>query len=88
MTSEQLSATPPAAWPPGGSIVIVGHDVTNLDGGTGGPQDPAVLYTPRQLTDILAEAGLRTTKAATVERRTPDGVALDTVINATSRHPT
>ena len=72
----------------GGTIVIVGHDVTNLDGGTGGPQDPDVLYTPEQLTDIVAEAGLHTTKAGTVERRTANGVALDTLITATSGRPT
>ena len=87
VTSERLSATPPAGLAAGGTIVIVGHDVTNLDGGTGGPQDPDVLYTPQRLTDIVAEAGLHTTKAGTVERRTANGVALDTLITATSRHP-
>ena len=72
----------------GGTIVIVGHDVTNLDGGTGGPQDPDVLYTPQRLTDIVAEAGLYATKAATIERRTANGVAIDTLITATSHRPT
>jgi len=67
----------------GGTIVIVGHDLANLDGGTGGPQDPAVLYTPQLLNDIVLHAGLQATKASTVERRTSNGVALDTLLTAT-----
>ena len=35
-----------AALAPGGVLLMVGHDVTNLTEGTGGPPDPAVLYTP------------------------------------------
>jgi hypothetical protein len=35
----------------------------------------------------VAEARLHTIKAGTVERRTANGVALDTLITATSRHP-
>jgi SAM-dependent methyltransferase len=35
-----------------GTLLVVGHDVTNLTEGTGGPQDPAILYTP----DAVAEA--------------------------------
>jgi SAM-dependent methyltransferase len=39
----------------GGRFVMVGHDRTNLEHGTGGPQDPAVLYVPSQVTGILRE---------------------------------
>ena len=35
-----------AALAPGGTAFVVGHDLTNLTEGTGGPQDPDVLYTP------------------------------------------
>ncbi|RQX55381.1 class I SAM-dependent methyltransferase, partial [Micromonospora chalcea] len=35
-----------SALRPGGTLVVVGHDLANLTGGTGGPQDPAVLLTP------------------------------------------
>ena len=35
-----------AALTPGGTVFIVGHDLTNLTEGVGGPQDPDVLYTP------------------------------------------
>lgn len=36
----------------GGHFFLVAHDSTNLDEGTGGPQDPAVLYTAE---DVLAD---------------------------------
>lgn len=41
-----------AALAPGGVLLVVGHALANLTGGTGGPQDPAVLYDPD---DVLAE---------------------------------
>jgi len=34
-----------AALAAGGVLLVVGHDVTNLTEGVGGPPDPAVLYT-------------------------------------------
>jgi SAM-dependent methyltransferase len=37
---------------PGGTLVWVAHDSTNLTEGTGGPQDPAVLMTAQ---DVLAD---------------------------------
>lgn len=41
---------------PGGTLLLVAHDSTNLTEGTGGPQDPAVLMTAD---DVLADlAGL------------------------------
>jgi ubiquinone/menaquinone biosynthesis C-methylase UbiE len=36
----------------GGTLLVVGHDSTNLTEGTGGPQDPSVLYTAE---DVLAD---------------------------------
>jgi len=41
------------ALAPGGTLFVVAHDSTNLTDGTGGPQDPAVLYTAEDvLTDL------------------------------------
>jgi 2-polyprenyl-3-methyl-5-hydroxy-6-metoxy-1,4-benzoquinol methylase len=37
---------------PGGTFFVVAHDSTNLSEGTGGPQDPGVLYTAE---DVLAD---------------------------------
>ena len=40
------------ALAPGGRLLVVAHDRTNLTEGTGGPQDPAVLYSAQ---DVLAD---------------------------------
>jgi SAM-dependent methyltransferase len=42
-----------AALAPGGTLLVVGHDRSNLDGGYGGPQDPDVLTTPDELRAAL-----------------------------------
>jgi SAM-dependent methyltransferase len=41
-----------AALEPGGTFFLVAHDSTNLEEGTGGPQDASVLYTAD---DVLAD---------------------------------
>ncbi|MGD8863312.1 MAG: methyltransferase domain-containing protein [Myxococcales bacterium] len=69
---------------PGGTLLVVAHDLDNLRNGHGGPQDPDVLYTPDQ---VVAElAGLEIGRAETVERRvqTPEGeqIALDALVRA------
>lgn len=38
---------------PGGRLLVVGHDRTNLTEGVGGPQDPGVLFTSSELADEL-----------------------------------
>ena len=38
---------------PGGTLLVVGHDRSNIEQGSGGPQDPAVLYTPADITAAL-----------------------------------
>ena len=45
------------ALAPGGTLLVVGHDLSNLSDGHGGPQDAAVLYTPDDVVDDLAGAG-------------------------------
>ena len=43
---------------PGGTLLIVGHDVANLTEGVGGPRDPDVLYTPDEVRKDLDSAGV------------------------------
>jgi SAM-dependent methyltransferase len=73
-----------AALAPGGTLLVVGHDRANLTVGIGGPQDPAVLYTPEEIAAELD--GLRVDRAETARRPVPaDGhtaEALDTVVVA------
>jgi SAM-dependent methyltransferase len=58
------------ALAPGGTLLVVAHDSTNLLEGTGGPSDPAVLYRPADVLADLEAAGIDVTveRAETVER--------------------
>jgi SAM-dependent methyltransferase len=70
---------------PGGKLVLVSHDLSNLESGYGGPQHPAVLTTPDQVVAALGDR-LTVELAEVAERhvQTDDGerVALDTVVVA------
>lgn len=73
---------------PGGTLLLVGHDVSNLEHGIGGPQDPDVLTSSGQVTAIWDEMTNR--EVAEVRRRPvtrEDAVvsALDTVVRAVRR---
>ncbi|MCZ7529260.1 MAG: class I SAM-dependent methyltransferase [Acidimicrobiia bacterium] len=74
-----------AAVAPGGSILVIGHDVENLTSGARGPKDPAVLLTPDAVAGELP--GLRVERAERVRRSVPtdDGevTAIDTLVRAT-----
>ncbi len=63
------------ATAPGGTLLVVGHDTANLTEGVGGPQDPAVLFTPEDVLADLAGEGLETVRAEKLHRpgRGPDG---------------
>jgi SAM-dependent methyltransferase len=72
------------ALAPGGTIVVLGHDSTNLTDGYGGPKDPAVLFTPE---DVVGElGGLAVERAEKVRRTVPldggEAVAVDALVRA------
>jgi 2-polyprenyl-3-methyl-5-hydroxy-6-metoxy-1,4-benzoquinol methylase len=70
-----------AAVAPGGTLLIVGHDRTNLVDGVGGPQDPTVLFTPGEIAADLA--GFRVDRAEVVRRRVLDGDGpIDAIVRA------
>ena len=48
---------------PGGTLLLIGHDRSNLDEGHGGPQDSSVLYTADDLASIVTD--LRIEEAGT-----------------------
>ena len=73
-----------AALVPGGTLLVIGHDLANLTEGVGGPQSPDVLYTPEAITAGLP--GLRIVRAErvlrTVERDGGQATAVDTLVRA------
>ncbi|MFZ0059617.1 MAG: class I SAM-dependent methyltransferase [Acidimicrobiales bacterium] len=72
----------------GGTMLVVGHDASNLAEGHGGPQDPAVLYGPEDLTEDLGGI-LEIERAERVQRvvSTADGeaVAIDVLVRGRRR---
>lgn len=58
---------------PGGTLLIVGHDLENLTSGHGGPQDPLVLYRPRDIVADIAPAQLVVLRDETAVRPLIDG---------------
>ncbi len=60
-----------AAVAPGGTLLVIAHDETNLEHGYGGPQDPAVLTGPEQVVAASLD-GFEIEKAERVEREVDD----------------
>jgi ubiquinone/menaquinone biosynthesis C-methylase UbiE len=63
---------------PGGRLLVLGHDVDNVAHGVGGPQEPAILHSVERLAPV-AEL-LEVDRLEQVQRVTPEGVALDTLL--------
>lgn len=78
-----LLARASAAVALGGTMFVVGHDLTNLTEGAGGPQYPEVLYTPELITAEMA--GLRVLRAERVRRAVQQDGALATAIDTLVR---
>ena len=57
---------------PGGTLLVVGHDLANLSSGHGGPQDPAVLYSPADIAADIEPAHLTVARAETAVRSLTD----------------
>jgi SAM-dependent methyltransferase len=57
---------------PGGTLLVVGHDLANLTSGYGGPQDPAVLYRPGDIVEDVQPARLVIVRDETVTRSLTD----------------
>ncbi|HUZ71279.1 MAG TPA: class I SAM-dependent methyltransferase [Candidatus Saccharimonadales bacterium] len=74
----------------GGTLLVIGHDRSNLREGYGGPQDPTILFSPDDIIDDLAGIeGLRVVRADLVVRpvMTDDGErsATDALVRAERR---
>jgi SAM-dependent methyltransferase len=74
-----------AAWlRPGGRLIVVAHDRSNIDAGHGGPQDPDVCYDLAGVRAALATLDIEVAEVARRAVDTEDGpsVALDTLVVA------
>jgi SAM-dependent methyltransferase len=73
-----------AALAPGGTLLVVGHDLLNLSQGYGGPQNPEVLFTPsdieRDLPGLGIERAERVLRPVTVDGR--EVTAIDALVRA------
>jgi SAM-dependent methyltransferase len=72
-----------AALAPGGVLLVVGHDTSNLLKGTGGPQDPAVLFGPEEIVEDLSD--LQIERAEQVKRTVVTDAGEATAIDALVR---
>ncbi len=63
---------------PGGQLIVLAHDRSNLTDGVGGPQDPAVLPTPQDVVADLAHTGLQVDRAEVIIR--------EVVVEGVARH--
>ncbi len=83
---QVVLANAAAALRPSGRILVIGHNTRNIAEGTGGPQDPAVLFTAADIVDDLAAVApdLRVDVAAEPLREVAgaDRPAIDTVVLA------
>jgi len=80
---RQALAHAAAALAPGGVLLVVGHDTANLLEGTGGPQDPAVLFGPEEIVEDLS--GLQIERAEQVKRTVVTDAGEATAIDALVR---
>ncbi len=68
----------------GATVLVIGHDRTNLTDGWGGPQDEAILFSPADVVEDLQ--GFDIDKAETVLRPVPtdagERVAIDALVRA------
>jgi SAM-dependent methyltransferase len=76
-----------AAVAPGGTLLVVGHDLQNLNGGWGGPKDPGVLLTPDDVAAELPGLEIETAERVLrpVEAEDGEHEAIDTLVRAGRR---
>ena len=76
--------TAAAAVAPGGTVLVLGHDTTNLPHGHGGPKDASVLFTAEDVLPALGD--LIVERAQAVERTVAladgEAVAIDAFVRA------
>jgi SAM-dependent methyltransferase len=77
-----------AAVAPGGTLLLVGHDLTNIGTGAPGPTSPSLLYTPADIVPELPELAVRRAEQVRRPVELEDGStveAVDALVLATRR---
>jgi 2-polyprenyl-3-methyl-5-hydroxy-6-metoxy-1,4-benzoquinol methylase len=69
-----------AALQPGGTLVVVAHDTSNLTEGTGGPPDASVLMSADDVLTDLTGSDLDVERAERVPRQVGDRTAYDCLV--------
>jgi SAM-dependent methyltransferase len=62
-----------------GTLLIVGHDLTNIGTGAPGPTSPEVLYTPADIVPELPELAIERTEQVTRPTKLDDGSEVDAI---------
>jgi SAM-dependent methyltransferase len=68
------------ALAPGGTFLLVGHDLRNLTDGVGGPSDPSLLYTPEQIVDELPALAVEKAERVLRDVADADRPAIDALV--------
>jgi SAM-dependent methyltransferase len=71
-----------AAVAPGGTLLVVGHDVTNLTDGVGGPQEARRLYSPDALVSAMGDLEIERAERVLRPVDGADRDAIDTLVRA------
>jgi SAM-dependent methyltransferase len=81
---DGLLHTAATALAPGGTLLVIGHDVDNIARGHGGPQDPQILHRADDVVTGLPGLTIRRAGQARRPVQTDEGerVAIDTVVRA------
>jgi 2-polyprenyl-3-methyl-5-hydroxy-6-metoxy-1,4-benzoquinol methylase len=71
-----------AALAPGGTFVFVGHDLTNMTEGVGGPSDPEILCTPEQIAAELPRLAIEKAERVLRDVDGEERDAIDALVRA------
>ncbi|MBA3382282.1 MAG: class I SAM-dependent methyltransferase [Actinobacteria bacterium] len=71
-----------AALAPGGTFLLIGHDLSNLAEGVGGPSDPSLLYTPGNIVAELPRLEIEKSERVLREVSDADRPAIDALVRA------
>jgi SAM-dependent methyltransferase len=74
-----IHAKAAAAVAAGGTLLVVGHDVTNIGTGAPGPTNPSLLYTPADIAAELRELEIERAEQVRRPTETEDGTPVEAV---------